>query len=92
MMVVSATTLAPQCASPSRLPTAARTAPAECACTPSSPSASLSACTAISSAAPLVKPNSAEGEMKLASEPSRSRPTASCITPTRMVTASAIWI
>ena len=36
-----------------------------------------------------MKPSSAAGEMKLASSPSRSAPTASCISPTSTVTASA---
>ncbi|MDT4843069.1 hypothetical protein FQZ97_769870 [compost metagenome] len=54
-----------------------------------SPNTSFSAYSPISVAAPQVKPSSTDGEIKLASEPSRSVPTASCITPTTMVTASA---
>ena len=44
---------------------------------------------AISKAAPAVKPNSAVGEMKLASAPRRSAPMSHCISPTSRVTASA---
>ncbi len=54
-----------------------------------SPNRSFSAYSPISVAAPQVKPSSTDGEIKLASEPSRSVPTASCITPTTMATASA---
>jgi hypothetical protein len=43
----------------------------------------------IRQAAPLVKPSSAAGEMKSASSPSRSAPTAVWITPTMIVTISA---
>ena len=57
-----------------------------------SPSRSGSACTAISTAAPDVNPNSAAGEMKLASEPRRNAPISHCMTPTMTVTTSAIWI
>ncbi|MCY1235078.1 hypothetical protein D9M72_476820 [compost metagenome] len=54
-----------------------------------SPNRSLSAYRPISVAAPQVKPSSTDGEIKLASVPSRNVPTASWITPTTMVTASA---
>ena len=56
------------------------------------PRKSGKACTAISNAAPEVKPNSTDGEMKLASMPSRSAPISHCSTPTITVTASANWI
>lgn len=53
------------------------------------PSASRSACSMMSSAAPVVNPSKAVGEMKWASAPSRSVPMVSCISPTPSVTASA---
>ena len=56
------------------------------------PSNSGSAFTAISTAAPELKPNRAAGEMKLASVPKRRAPIDHCITPTMTVTAKAIWM
>ena len=53
--------------------------PRRCAAGGGRPSRSGSACTAISAAAPPMKPRSAAGEMKLASAPRRSAPISHCI-------------
>ena len=58
----------------------------------SKPKKSGKAYTAINTAAPDVKPNSAAGEIKLAKLPRRSTPIKNCITPTISVTANANWI
>ena len=56
------------------------------------PSRSVSACIAISAAAPPVKPRNAAGEMKLRERAEAQRADGNCITPTSTVTASTSWM
>ena len=91
-IVKPATASAAGIACPTVCARCATSAAEPCVAGAATPSRSVSACSAISAAAPLVKPCSADGEMKLASAPRRSAPISHCITPTSTVTASASWM
>ena len=67
-------------------------APVPCPSGEGRPSRSVSECSAISAAAPVMKPRNADGEMKFATPPRRSAPISHCISPTSTVTASASWM
>jgi hypothetical protein len=90
--VAAPTASAAGCAVPRLAPRCSSSATVPCCDGAARPSRSVSECTAISAAAPVMKPRSAEGEMKLATEPRRSAPISHCITPTSTVTASASWM
>ncbi len=90
--VAAPTSSAPACTATACRARCTSSAPVPCLSAGTRPSRSVSECTAISAAAPLMKPRSAEGEMKLARPPSRSTPISHCISPTSTVTASASWM